>query len=86
MLAVGPPGPIEQVKTAGYAGGLIWPYQGLLPAAPQGVAFSSFKPGALSFSLRRLLHPPVLPTIVISMEAAKPPTRDLFNPFRFYFA
>ena len=36
-----------QVKTTRIAGGLIWPYKGLVLAAPQGAAFSSFKPGAL---------------------------------------
>jgi len=28
------------------AGGMTWPYKGLLLAAPQGAAFTSFKPGA----------------------------------------
>jgi hypothetical protein len=37
---------IIEVKTTGIAGGLTWPYKGLLLAAPQGAAFSSFKPGA----------------------------------------
>jgi len=34
------------VKTTRYAGGLAWPYKGLLLAAPQGAAFTLFKPGA----------------------------------------
>ena len=34
------------VKTARYAGGLLKPYNGLLLAAPQGAAFTSFKPRA----------------------------------------
>jgi hypothetical protein len=35
-----------RVKTTRIAGGLTWSYKGLLLAAPQGAAFSSFKPGA----------------------------------------
>jgi hypothetical protein len=35
-----------RVKTTRIAGGLTWPCKGLLLAAPQGAAFSSFKPGA----------------------------------------
>jgi len=34
------------VKTARIAGGLLRPYKGLLLAAPQGAAFTSFKPDA----------------------------------------
>lgn len=36
----------EEVKTARIAGGLLRPYKGLLLAAPQGAAFTSFKPDA----------------------------------------
>ncbi len=36
----------SRVKTTRKTGGLTWPYKGLLLAAPQGAAFSSFKPGA----------------------------------------
>jgi len=35
-----------EVKTTRKTGGLTWPYKGLLLAAPQGAAFSSFKLGA----------------------------------------
>ena len=35
-----------EVKTARIAGGLLRPYKGLLLAAPQGAAFTSFKPDA----------------------------------------
>jgi hypothetical protein len=34
------------VKTTRIAGGLTWPYKGLLLAAPKDAAFTSFKPGA----------------------------------------
>ena len=32
--------------TTRIAGGMIWPCKGLLLAAPQGAAFTLFKPGA----------------------------------------
>ena len=35
-----------QVMTTRKAGGMTQPYKGLLLAAPQGAAFTSFKPGA----------------------------------------
>ena len=39
LLPAGQTGPRSQIRTTRKAGGLLWPYKGLLPAAPKDAGF-----------------------------------------------